>query len=196
MGLGTAAISVVLTLAGKGSAAALDLWAGALILLAVVAIGILFDVVGVAATAASEHGFHAMATDRVFGAPQAIWIVRNADRVANFANDMVGDAAGTLSGAIAATLVIRWVAAHPAVSELWATTLLVAVVSGLTVGGKAAVKPFAIGHSEQVVFAVARLVAACERLVGRPLLRPGSAQKARRTGRTASSRTTEGLRRR
>lgn len=187
---------MVLTLAGKGSAASLNLWAGMLVLLAVVAIGILFDVVGVAATAASEHGFHAMASDRVFGAPQAIWIVRNADRVANFANDMVGDAAGTLSGAIAATLVIRWVATHPTVSELWATTLLVAVVSGLSVGGKAAVKPFAIGHSEQVVLAVARLVAACERLVGRPLLRGGSTPRSRRSGRAGSSRGAEGLRRR
>ena len=183
VGLGTAAISITLNLAGQGAAAGLPAGAGLVVLLAVVAVGILFDILGVAVTAASERGFHAMASDRVPGAAQAVWMVRHADRVANFANDMVGDAAGTLSGALAASVVAQWRAQHPDGSELWATTVLVAAVSGLAVGGKAAFKGFAIRHAEQVVFAVARLVAALESLVGRPLLRPVAGWRGRRTGR-------------
>ena len=190
VGLGTAAISMVLNLAGKGAAEALDTAAGLVVLLAVVLVGVLFDVVGVAATAASEHGFHAMASDRVPGAAQAVWIVRHADRVANFANDMVGDAAGTLSGALAASVVAQWQAQQPGISELWATALLLAAVSGVTVGGKAALKGFAIRHAEQVVYAVGRLVAAAERLTGRPLMRTGSGapgQRVARSGRAGAA---------
>ena len=190
VGLGTASISILLNLAGKGAAGSLDTAAGLVVLLGVVLVGVLFDVIGVAATAASEHGFHAMATDRVPGAAQAVWIVRHADRVANFANDMVGDAAGTLSGALAASLVAQWRAQQPAISELWATTLLVAAVSGLTVGGKAALKGFAIRHAEQVVYAVGRLVAAAERLTGRPLLRSGSPSRTRRADRAGRAEAT------
>ena len=34
------------------------------------------------------------------------WLIRNNDRVANFCNDVVGDVAGTLSGAIGAGIVV------------------------------------------------------------------------------------------
>ena len=62
----------------------------------------IFDIIGVAVTAAREEPFHAMAVDRVSGAQQAIRLVRHADKVATFTNDMIGDVAGTLSGAVAA----------------------------------------------------------------------------------------------
>lgn len=182
----TAAISVLLNLAGKGVADLLDPVAGVAVLLAVVLVGVAADVVGVAATAASEHGFHAMASDRVPAAEHAVWLVRHADRVANVANDMVGDAAGTLSGALAATLVAQWRAYQPGLSELWATTLVVAAVSGLTVGGKAALKGFAIRHAERVVYAVARVLAAWEGLTGWRWVQRRRARRNLRQARGAS----------
>ena len=187
VGLGTMAISTVLNLAGKGAASLMAPAAGLAVLLAVVLVGVVADVVGEAATSASERDFHAMASDRVPGAPQAVWLVRHADRVANFTNDMVGDAAGTLSGALAASLVAQWRVAQPGISELWATTLLVAGVSGLTVGGKAALKGFAIRHAQQVVYAVARFLAGVERLAGWTLLRPAPASRNRRPARNAGA---------
>ena len=51
---------------------------------------------------ANESSFHAMAAKQVPAASQAIKLVKNADKVANFCNDLVGDIAGTLSGAIGA----------------------------------------------------------------------------------------------
>ena len=52
------------------------------ILLVFISIGILFDIIGVASTVATEKRFHSMAARRVNGAKQAIWIVRNAERSA------------------------------------------------------------------------------------------------------------------
>ena len=57
------------------------------ILLVFISIGILFDIIGVASTVATEKRFHSMAARRVNGAKQAIWIVRNAEKVGSFCND-------------------------------------------------------------------------------------------------------------
>lgn len=182
VGLGTAAISFLLALLSAGSAESLGLGAAVVGLLLIVALGVFFDVIGVAATAATEEAFHAMAADRVFGARQAIWIVRNADRVANFSNDMVGDAVGILSGAVGAAVVGQLLMRHPSWSELWATTLMVAAISGLAVGGKAAFKGFAMDHAEEVVFALGRAIATAERVVGRPLVGAVGASRRRAAG--------------
>lgn len=74
---------------------------GILIVLFIVFIGAFFDMIGVAAAAAKEPPFHAMASKRVFGAKFAIKIVRNAERVASVCSDVIGDIAGVLSGATA-----------------------------------------------------------------------------------------------
>ena len=70
-----------------------------LLLFFIVALGILFDMVGVAVTAADEKPFHAMAAKKVPGAGKAIWLLRNADKVASFCNDVVGDSFGRHRGA-------------------------------------------------------------------------------------------------
>src|SRR5687767_9990048 len=65
-------------------------WAiGMGIVFLIVLTGVFFDIVGVASTAAKEVPFHAMASERVPGARHAIIITRNADRVANFCNDVI-----------------------------------------------------------------------------------------------------------
>ncbi|MEW6045486.1 MAG: hypothetical protein AB1609_03265 [Bacillota bacterium] len=179
VGFGAAAISLVLASLSAGATASLGLPASVLGLVAVIGVGVLFDIIGVAATAATEEGFHAMAADRVVGARQAIWIVRNADRVANFTNDVVGDAAGILSGAIGAALVAELAARQGASAQAWASAVMVALVSGLAVGGKAAFKSFAIRRANDVVFTIGRAVATLERLVGRSLLGASSVPRKR-----------------
>jgi hypothetical protein len=68
-----------------------------ILLLLIIFLGIFFDIIGTAATAASMPPFNARAAKKVSGAQQAVKIVQNADRVANFCNDVIGDIAGTLS---------------------------------------------------------------------------------------------------
>lgn len=191
MGIGTAAVSLVLSAGSSGVSATLGVPAAVAALALVIAIGIAADVVGVAATASSERAFHAMAADRVTGATQAIWLVRHADRVANFANDIMGDIAGTLSGAMGAALVVRLVPDPGTARGLWVAAGMVALVSGVTVGGKAAVKSFAIRRSEDVVLALGRVFASLEGLLGRPMLpelRPGRPSSRRRRSRQERAR--------
>ena len=69
-----------------------------IILLAIVLIGIVFDVIGVAVTSADEKPFHSMAARKVPGALESIRLLRNAERVSSICNDVVGDICGVVSG--------------------------------------------------------------------------------------------------
>src|SRR5699024_6110035 len=71
---------------------------GFLIVLLIVLIGILFDMLGIASTAAKEAPLHAMAAEKVTGAKEAVNIYKNADKFASFCNDVIGDISGIISG--------------------------------------------------------------------------------------------------
>jgi hypothetical protein len=135
------------------------------ILLLVISVGIIFDVIGVAVTAAKEGPLHARAANRIFGARQAAGLVQNAHEVASFCNDVVGDVSGTLSGTLAIVLVYQFFNALTPVQAILSTTMMSAVVAGLIVGGKAYGKVFAIRRSTDIIFQVGRIVAAKDGLL-------------------------------
>ncbi|WP_206812771.1 hypothetical protein [Paradesulfitobacterium ferrireducens] len=151
-----------------------SLLAAGVFLLAVIGTGILFDIIGMAATAATEAPHHARAANRVFGAQQAVYLIRNADVVANFSNDIVGDVAGTLSGVTAATIVLDLIRYSPALStyEIWLNTGMLALAASLTITGKAAGKTFAIQEANEIIALVGRLIATVEKLTGWTLTKP------------------------
>lgn len=139
-----------------------------LLLMVIIVTGIAFDILGIAVAAASEPPLHARAARKVSGAKQAIWLLRNADRVASFANDVVGDVCGTLSGAIGASLLFRLLGSKGAENILLSTGMT-AIIAALTVGGKALGKSFAIREAEEIVFLVGRVIALVERCTKEPL---------------------------
>ena len=136
--------------------------AGMLIVFGIVMIGIVFDIIGVAATAAIETPFHAMASEKVKGAKQSIYICRNADRVASFCNDVIGDISGIVSGTASAAVVIQLVYAFGrgdgSLFQTIISVVFTSVVAAVTVGGKAFGKSFAIRYSTYVIFQVGRLL--------------------------------------
>jgi len=128
-----------------------------IILLAIVLIGILFDIIGVAVTSADEKPFHSMAARKVPGAQEAIRLLRNAERVSSICNDVVGDICGVVSGSASATISAQ-VLNHFEFS--WANMIpliMSALVAGLTVGGKAIGKTFAMGSCTAIVHSVGKL---------------------------------------
>lgn len=159
-------ISIGLTWLSRGFLSWLGTFSSFLLLFAIVFIGIVFDVIGVATTAAEERPFHAMAADRVDGAREAVWLVRNADKVGSFTQDIVGDIAGTLSGAIGALIVIKIVALQPSLNETLAATLLVAAIAAVTVAGKAYGKSVALEGRTDIVLKVGRFLHRFHRLTG------------------------------
>ena len=62
-----------------------------IILVAVVLLGIVFDIIGVAVTIAPEEVFHAKATKKADGARTSLNLIKNATKVANFCADVIGD---------------------------------------------------------------------------------------------------------
>ncbi len=127
------------------------------ILLVIILIGIVFDMIGVAVTAADTKPFHSMAAHRVPGAQEALTMLRNAEKVSSFCNDVVGDICGVISGTASASIVVMILAEKSAPLSLL-EILMAALVSGITVGGKAIGKGFAISRSTQIVHATAKVI--------------------------------------
>ncbi|HEY8347527.1 MAG TPA: hypothetical protein VIL07_09690 [Symbiobacteriaceae bacterium] len=140
-----------------------------IVVLVLVTINVALDILGTSVTAADQVPLNAKASKRIPGARQAIWLVRNADRVANFCNDVVGDVTGAVSGAAGTTVALQlaeFVQGGPAVSQIF-MLLIVGLIAGLTVGGKAAGKNLAIERATDVVMVAGRLLYAFERVTGR-----------------------------
>lgn len=139
---------------------------GLIIVFIIVLIGVAFDMLGIASTAADEAPFHAMAAEKVTGAKEAVIIIRNADRFASFCNDVIGDISGIVSGT-ASTIVVLQVAnllGHGEGSTLQITisVLLTSIVAAITVGGKALGKYFAINSSTKIIFFAGKVISLIE----------------------------------
>jgi CBS domain containing-hemolysin-like protein len=134
------------------------IWVAFLILLAIVLLGIIFDVIGVAVTSADEKPFHSMAARKVPGGLEAIRLLRNAERVSSICNDVVGDICGVVSGSASATIAAQVLQNFEFSWPQMMSLLMSALVAGLTVGGKAIGKTFAINSCTQIVAGVGKLI--------------------------------------
>ena len=134
-----------------------------LILLFIVAVGIVFDIVGVAVTSADEKPFHSMASRRVSGAREAIRLLRNAEKVSSICNDVVGDICGVVSGAASATIAARAIMYLDFSWPQLVSLGMSALVAGLTVGGKAIGKTVAMNSCTEIVFLVGQILATFDR---------------------------------
>jgi len=129
-----------------------------LILLTIILIGIVFDVIGMAVASADEKPFHSMAARKVPGSQQAIRLLRNAERVSSICNDVVGDICGVVSGSASATIAAQILRnmdfSWPQIVGL----LMSAFCAGLTVGGKAIGKTFAVNSATAIVHGVGKFL--------------------------------------
>ncbi len=125
-----------------------------IVLLLVIAIGILFDMIGVAVLTASEAPFHAKSSKKIKGAKMTLWIIKNSTKVSSICNDIVGDICGIVSGTLGASLTLILVV--KGMNALLASMLITALVSSLTIGGKAFFKTIATKKSEDIVWLVGK----------------------------------------
>ena len=151
------ALSAVLSLASETMLAGAGMAAALLILALFIGVGILFDIVGVAVTAADPKPFHAMASHKEKGAKEALMLLRNASRVSSVCNDVVGDICGIVSGATGAVIVTQLQKVLSLRSVLFSVGVT-ALISGLTIGGKALGKTVASKKSTKVVYWAGRFL--------------------------------------
>lgn len=129
-----------------------------LILLAIIFVGIVFDIIGMAVASADEKPFHSMAARKVPGAQASIRLLRNAERVSSICNDVVGDICGVVSGSASATIAAQIL---QSVEFGWPQLIslgMSALCAGLTVGGKAVGKTFAVNSCTEIVHMVGRMI--------------------------------------
>lgn len=134
------------------------IWVAFLILLVIVLIGIIFDIVGVAVTSADEKPFHSMAARKVKGAQEAIALLRSAEKVSSICNDVIGDICGVVSGSASATIAAQVLQKMEFNNLAVVSLLMSAMVAGLTVGGKAVGKTFAINSCTNIVTMVSKVI--------------------------------------
>ena len=135
----------------------LSLVFGILVTLLFIGLGICFDIVGVSVTSADEAVFHSMNSRKVKGAALAVKFKKNADKVASFCNDVIGDICGIISGAAGTTIaaiIIKTYEFNPMIVSL----TVAATIAALTIGGKAIGKSFAINKSDIILYGFAKFV--------------------------------------
>lgn len=130
-----------------------------IVLIAIIFIGILFDIIGVAVTVTDEKPFHSMAASKVKGAKSSLMLIRNASRVSNVCNDVIGDICGIISGSSAAFIVTQVDFSDVGfMSAAGFSVILSGIVASLTIGGKAFGKEIAINNSKEIISMIGRIL--------------------------------------
>lgn len=135
----------------------LNIFFGIIIVIIFVLIGVLFDMIGVAITSADDKPFNAMSAKKIKGAKTSVKLLKNADRVSSFCNDVIGDICGILSGSAGITItnsIIKQFDFNP----FFVTLLVTATIASLTIGGKAIGKSIAIKNNTKIVYAFSKIV--------------------------------------
>ena len=126
-----------------------------LITFLVIVIGIIFDMIGTATLSSNEAAFHAKSSRKIKGAKEAISLLKNSVKVASICNDVIGDICGIISGGMGAMVALSLsnIIGNTTISSI----LVSAIVSSLTVGGKAIFKTVAIKKCDEIVFLVGKI---------------------------------------
>ena len=154
----TIVISSVITLISDEIMSDSGIAVAFLILLAIVFLGIIFDIIGVAVTSAEEKPFHSMAARKVPGAQESIRLLRNAGKVGSICNDVVGDICGVVSGSASATIAVQILHSFEFSWPSVVSLAMSALVAGLTVAGKAIGKSIAINSCTSIVYGVGKVI--------------------------------------
>ncbi len=124
------------------------------ITLAIIVIGVFFDMIGTAATACDAQPFMSMAAKKVKGAKVAVKLTKNRDTVSSICCDIVGDICGVVSGVCAASIVSNQIGN----SNFWLSILVYALISTITITAKAVAKNIAVSQSNKIVMATAKFI--------------------------------------
>jgi CBS domain containing-hemolysin-like protein len=124
---------------------------GIIILIIFIILGVIFDMVGVAVTAADPVPFYSMDSRKVKCANVAVKLKKNANKVSSFCNDVIGDICGVIScsvGVIIATSLAKTLKADPLAVSLFVTS----IIASLTIGFKAISKAYAINKANIILY--------------------------------------------
>ena len=149
-------LSILFSYISANGVSKLSIIPAILILVAVILVGIIFDIIAIAVTVANEHEFHAKASKKIEGSKTSIKLIKNAPRVANFCADVIGDICGVLSGALGTLVSLKLVEKFGASGNI--QYFISALVASAIIGGKAAGKEVGISKSTEIVHSVGKII--------------------------------------
>lgn len=150
----TVAISSTISFVSSSVLEGAGIFGAFVVLLLIVLLGILFDIIGVAVMSADEKPFHSMAAKKLPGAAEALKLLRSAEKVSSFCNDVVGDICGVVSGSASAVIAVS--ALSSVGSDTVAKLVMSALVAGVTIAGKACGKNIAMNKATNIVSLVSK----------------------------------------
>ena len=134
-----------------------------LVLLLIIAIGVLFDIVGVAFASCAQTPFISMASRKVDSAQSSLRLLKNADVVSNICNDVIGDICGIVSGAAGAAIAVNFSFLSGDECSMWGGIAISAIIAAVTVSGKAAGKTIAMKNNVKIVATMGKIAAVFSR---------------------------------
>jgi hypothetical protein len=133
----------------------LSIFAAFFVLILIVSIGVVADIVGVAFATCDQQPFIAMSAKRIPNARAALDMLKKADIVSNFCNDVIGDICGIVSGAAGAAIAVKVVSEVGTGGRTWVESAIAIGLSSLiaasTVAGKAMGKSLAMKKNREIV---------------------------------------------
>lgn len=123
-------------------------------------INIVFDIIGMAFASAKLEPILAMASRKVRGAKKSIKLLKNANKVSSFCQDIMGDICGIVSGAAGTTAVVVIAGDASTTTILIVSTIISGLIASLTIAGKATTKKLAMNNSTNIVIFVGKILSA------------------------------------
>lgn len=99
-----------------------------------------------------------MASRKIPGSRTSVRMIRNASRISNLCNDAIGDICGIISGAAGAIIVVKLSYISSDYKKALLAIVMSAIISSITVGGKALSKHYAISQCNNIVFRLGYLI--------------------------------------
>ena len=120
-------------------------------------LGVIFDIIGVAATCGDITVFNSMSARKIKEGKSGVFLVKNNSKVSSICCDVVGDVCGIVSGA-SGIAIVTILSETTKINILLLTGIVSAIISSLTIGGKAIGKEYAIKKSTEILTIVAKFL--------------------------------------
>lgn len=128
-----------------------------ILLFAIIFLGVIFDMIGLAITTCPIEPFHSMSSKKVKSAKMAINLIKSKEKVSSFCNDVIGDICGILSGTIC--VLISENISVILNKDIFIISLIVTSLSAaFTIGGKAVGKMPATKNSVWITDKVSKIL--------------------------------------
>lgn len=151
-------ISAIMNLFATIALESVPLLIAIVITLLFIAIGIIFDIIGVAVTSGDEVAFHSMSARKVKAGKIGVKLLKNTEKVSSICCDVIGDVCGIVSGT-AGVVIVTMINKNSNINELLVAILVTSIISTLTIGGKAIGKGIAINKSKEIVTIISKILA-------------------------------------